>query len=171
MYTLGPEEKTTLVMAYTPGMLVRGEVVTNQAVRVNIWLRTESAPTYLHIYKAQVIVFGGGAPKSLSYAEILVPIHDMIGFHTVPPTNETLDYDPNEPNRTMEPVSVLMGTFTMKGKMRKSAQTDLVKSIELAKANWVSFYDVEISNPALPQLHMTVPMMLMTPSRISFAVE
>lgn len=170
MYTLGPEDKATMIMAYTPNMLVRGEVVTMKAVRVNIWLRTEGAPSYIHVHKPQIIVFGGGAPKSLSYSEILLPVSDMIGFHTVPPTDETMDYDPNEPNRVMEPMSVLMSTFIMKGKMRKSAQTDIVKTIELAKSKWISYYDVEVSNPSLPQLHMTVPLMLITPAKVSFAL-
>ena len=47
-------------MLYTQDTLVRGDVVTTPNVhRVNIWLRTDGAPKYMHILKPQVIVFGG----------------------------------------------------------------------------------------------------------------
>ena len=60
MYVLRPDEKTTPVMIYTRDSLVRGEVVTKQSVlRVNIWLRTDGAPKYMHVLKPQVIVFDG----------------------------------------------------------------------------------------------------------------
>lgn len=171
MYTLGPEEKTTTVIAYTPNMLVRGDLVSMQSTRVGIWLRTDSAPAYLHMLKPQILVFGGGAPKSLSYPEILLPVSEMIGFHMVPPASEPPDYDPNEPNRTLDPTTILMATFVMKGKLRKAAQTTIPKAIELARSVWMSFYEVDISNPNLPQMNMTVPMMLITPARVSFVIE
>src|SRR5512147_3112492 len=123
MYTLKPDEKTNPVMLYTQQSVVRGELVTKQSVlRVNIWLRTDGAPRYLHILKPQILVFGGGSAKPLSYSEVYFPVGEAIAFHTLPPTNEPLDYDPQEANRTMEPVELLVGTFVMKGKIRISTQ-------------------------------------------------
>ncbi len=168
MYTLGAEEKTTLTMAYTPTMLVRGEVVSMQSMRVGIWLRTDSAPKYLHFLKPQIIMFGAGAPKSLSYPELLLPVSEMIGFHVVPPTDEPLDYDPNEQNRAMEPVSMLLGTFFIKSKIRIAGGTSASKAIDLSRATWMSTYDAEISNSALPQFNMIAPMMLINPMRAAF---
>ena len=77
MYTLTPDEKTTLVLAYTHNMLVRGEAVTKDNVRVSVWLRTDGAPNYIHLLNAQVLIFGGGAPKSLSYAEFFLPTQEI----------------------------------------------------------------------------------------------
>jgi hypothetical protein len=72
MYILRPDEKTTPVMLYTHDTLVRGEAVTKQNVlRLNIWLRTDGAPKYIHVLKAQVLVFGGSAAKALSYSPCL----------------------------------------------------------------------------------------------------
>ena len=36
MYTLGPDEKATMVMAYTQDSLIRGETVNKQTVRVSM---------------------------------------------------------------------------------------------------------------------------------------
>ena len=170
MYTLTSDEKTTLVLAYTHNMLVRGEAVTKDNVRVSVWLRTDGAPNYIHLLNAQVLIFGGGAPKSLSYAEFFLPTQDVVIFHVAPPNSEPLDYAPDEKNRSMDTVSVLLGTFMLKGKVRYSSQTGLGSSLEVARTTWMSLYEVDISNPALPQLAMHVPMLLMRPTQVSFGV-
>ena len=171
MYTPSSDEKLTPVMLYTQDTLVRGDVVTKQNVlRVNIWLRTEGAPKYLHILKPQVLVFGGSPVKPLSYSEIYYPTTQLIGFHTLPPTDEPLDYDPDEMNRMMQPVDVMVGTFVMKGKIRISTQTEVGMSLEVARISWMSLYDVEIMNPYLPQMPaLHVPMALVNPTHVAFA--
>ena len=171
MYTPASDEKLTPVMLYTQNSLVRGEVVTKQNVlRVNIWLRTDGAPKYLHVLKPQVLVFGGAPVKPLSYAEIYYPTAQLIGFHTLPPTDEPLDYDPNEMNRMMQPVEALVGTFVMKGNIRISTQTDIGSSLEVARVAWMSMYEVEVTNPYLPQMPpLRVPMALVNPMQAAFA--
>jgi hypothetical protein len=173
MYTLRPDEKTTPVMLYTQDTLVRGDVVTKQSVlRVNIWLRTDGAPNYMHILKPQVIVFGGGPVKPLTFSEIFFPTLQLIGFHTLPPTDETLDYDPAEANRMMQDIQVLMGTFVVKGKIRISTHAELSASLEVARISWMSIYDAEITNPFLPQMPpVHVPMMLANPTHVAFALQ
>ncbi len=158
-------------MLYTQDALVRGEVVTKQNVlRVSIWLRTEGAPKYMHILKPQVLVFGGTPVKPLSYSEIYFPTSQLIGFHILPPADEPLDYDPNEANRMMQPVDVLVGTFVMKGRIRISTQTDVGTSLEVARISWMSLYEVEILNPYLPQMPaIHVPMVLVNPTHVAFA--
>lgn len=171
MYTLANDEKLTPVMLYTPDTFVRGEVVTKQNVmRVNIWLRTDGAPKYMHILKPQMLVFGGSPMKPLSYSEIYFPTSQLIAFHTLPPTDEPLDYEPNEQNRTMQPVDVKVGTFLMRGKIRISSQTDVGSSLEVARVSWMSLYDAEITNPFLPQMPpLHVPMVLVNPTHVGFA--
>lgn len=172
MYVLRPDEKTTPVMLYTHDSLVRGEAVSKQNVqRVNIWLRSDGAPKYMHILKPQVIVFGGTPVKPLSFNEIFFPTSQLIAFHTLPPTDEPLDYDPSESNRLMQDVQVLAGTFVAKGKIRISAQTELSTSLEVARVSWMSIYEAEIANPYLAQMPpMRVPMMLVKPEEVAFGV-
>ena len=172
MYILRPDEKTTPVMLYTQYSVVRGEAVTKQNVlRINIWLRTDAAPRYMHILKPQVLVFGGNPAKALSYSEIYFPTSEAIAYHILPPTDEPVDYDSDEANRTMQDVDLLVGTFVMKGKIRISTQTELATSLEVARVSWMSVYDVSISNPYLPQMPaLQVPMILVNPNHVSFGV-
>lgn len=174
MYILKPDEKTTPVMLYTQDSLVSGEVVTKHNVlRVNIWLRSDGAPKYIHILKPRIVVFGReSAPITLTYAEIYFPVSQLIAFHTMPPTDEPLDYDATEANRMMQDVNVLVGTFMMKGKIRVSTQTEVVQSLEIAGAAWMSLYDVEISNLYISQMPaLQTPMALLNPARVAFAVQ
>lgn len=170
MYILRPDEKTSLVMLYSMHSVVRGEAVVKQNVpRVNIWLRTDGAPRYIHILKPQVLVFGGGPVKTLTYSELYFPTSQVIAFHALPPTDEPLDYDPNEADRKMEPVDLLVGTFVMKGQIRISTHTEVDNTLESARVSWMSVYDVSITNPYLPQMPaLQVPMVLANPSHVSF---
>jgi hypothetical protein len=172
MYILRPDEKTTPVILYTQESLVRGDVVTKQSVlRVNIWLRTDGAPKYMHLLNPQVLVFGGSPAKAMSYSEIYYPTTQLIGFHIMPPTEEPLDYEPEEANRMMEPVEVLVGTFVMKGQIRISTQTEIGVSLEMARVAWLSLYEAVITNPHLPQMPpMHVPLVLLNPNHVAFGV-
>ena len=172
MYILRPDEKTTPAMLYTQDTLVRGDVVTTQNIlRVNIWLRTDGAPKYMHILKPQVIVFGGSPVKALSYSEIYFPTSQLIAFHTTPPTDEPLDYETSEANRMMQDVEALAGTFVMKGEIRISTHTEVRASLEMARVAWMSIYEVTITNPYLPQMPaLQVPMALVNPSHVAFAM-
>lgn len=119
MYTLADDEKTTLVMIYTKDALIRGEVVTKTSVMVvSRWLRTDSAPNYIHLLRAQALYFGGAGIKTFNFAEMYVPTNEVIAFHLAPPAADPLDYEPNEPNRIMEDVTLIVGAFLFKGKVR-----------------------------------------------------
>ncbi|HVF24533.1 MAG TPA: hypothetical protein VNA23_01510 [Anaerolineales bacterium] len=173
MYILRPDEKTTSVMLYTQDTLVRGDVVTTPNVhRVNIWLRTDGAPKYMHILKPQVIVFGGGTIKPLSYSELYFPTSQIIAFHTLPPTDEPMDFDFEETDRMMHTLDLLVGTFIMRGSIRISTHTELGTSLEQARIDWMSVYDVEVSNPYLPQMPtLMVPMALVNTRHVAFGLE
>jgi hypothetical protein len=167
---LNADEKSTMVMVYTQNSLLRGEVVTKENVRVSIWLRTDGAPNYMRLLKAQVLFFGGGAPKSYNTSEAYVPVSSVIGFHLAPPLQEPMDYEEGEKNRAVQVVSVTVGTFIFKGKIRFSAQSGLGASLEMAHT-WMSMYETEISNPNLPQMPaIVVPMLLVNPRQVAITL-
>ena len=172
MYILRPDEKTSPVMLYTQHNVVRGEAVIKQNVpRVNIWLRTGGVPRYIHILKAQVLTFGGSPVKTLSYSEFYYPTSHVIAFHTLPPTDEPLDYDSSEADRRMEDVDLVVGTFVMKGKIRISTHTEVDTTLESAVVSWMSVYDASITNPYLPQMPvLQAPMVLVNPSHVAFGL-
>jgi hypothetical protein len=172
MTALPSDEKNTLVMIYTHNMLVRGEVVTMQGVRVSTWLRTQGVPEYIHLFKASVLHFGSGVVKALTYSEVYVPVTTVIAFHLVPPVSELLDYSADEENRIMVPVTALPGTFQFKGYFRIATKATLSNSIELAHSDWSSIYNVDVTNPSMPQMQpIHVPMILINPKQVSLAIE
>ena len=170
MKPLAADEKIAMVMLYTHNMLVRGEVVTKESLRVSIWLRTQGVPNYIHLIKPQVVLLGGAAPKSFSYSEMFVPTAEVIGFHIAPPEADPMDYDASEVNRTMMPVDVMIGSFLAKAKLRISTQTDMASSLDVSRVSWMSIYDADITNPYLPQFSVRVPMLLVNPSHVSFGM-
>lgn len=157
-------------MVYTPAMLFRGELVTHENMRVSIWLRTQGVPNFIHLYKAHLIQLGGGASRAYAREEAFVPTSEVIGFHLAPPAQDPLDYDMTETNRKMELMHVLAGSFEIKAKIRVSTHTDLASNLDVMHATWLSLYDVEISNPLLPQLNIATPMMLARPGRVTISL-
>jgi len=172
MVSLSPDEKTTMVMVYTPNMLARGEVVTKQGVRVSTWLRTQGVPEYIHLFKPTVIHFGSGVIKTLDYTEMYIPVSTVIAFHLAPPAAEPLDYAEDEKNRMQVPVTCLPGTFQFKGYLRISTQATLSSSLELAHSAWLSIYNVDVTNHSMPQMQpIHVQLILINPKQISLAIE
>lgn len=171
MPTPAADEKLTTVMIYSHNMLVRGDVLTKQSMRVSIWLRTQGVPNFVHLFKPQVLVLGGPAPRSLTYEEMFFPTAQVIGFHIAPPASDPMDYDASEAGRRMVDVSMMVGSFMLKARTRISTQTDFASSIDVARAAWMSIYEAEISHPALPQMGVIhVPMLLVRPEQVSFAL-
>lgn len=170
MKPLAADEKTATVMVYTQNMLVRGEVVTKENVRVSIWLRTQGVPNYIHVIKPQVIMFGSVPPKSLAMEEIFIPTSLAIGFHLAPPAQDPPDYDATELNRIMQPIELLLGSFIMRAKIRISSQTDVATSLDVMRVAWASVYEADVSNPNLPQFSMHVPMLVVNPNQVGFGL-
>jgi hypothetical protein len=170
MYTLKSDEKTTPLMAYTQNMLVRGDVITRQIVRVSVWLRTEGAPEYIHFLKPQVILMTTSPVRVTTYNEMYLPTNQVICYHLTPPGKDPMDYDETEKNRVMQPVSVLVGSFSVNGGLRVSSQVDFTTSIaSYARLPWLSVYDSKISNPSLAQMgEIPVPLLLLRPAQVSF---
>jgi hypothetical protein len=172
MYTLGSDEKATIVMAYTQDSLIRGEAVTKQAVRVSTWFRTDGAPDYLHLHNLQWIAITGAAIKPLSFPEMFLPISTIIGFHIVPPASDLVDYDEKEANRINTLLSILMGKFLVQGKLRVSTQSDVGTTLSISHSKWMSIYDAEISSPYVPQMPMMkVPMLIVRPMEVNFILS
>jgi hypothetical protein len=171
MKPLASDEKNAMVMVYTHNALVRGEVIIKETLRVSIWLRTQGVPNFIHLFKPQVILFGGTPPKSLTYSEMFVPTAEVVGFHIAPPESDPLDYDANETNRMMQPVDMMIGSFLLKGRIRISTQTDVATNLDVSRAAWMSIYDADISNPYLPQFSVHVPMLVVNPLHVNFGIS
>jgi hypothetical protein len=150
-YILADDEKSAQVMIYTPTSLFWGEVVLKTIIRVSTWLRTNSVPDWISLYNAgSIITTSGTAPRTMHFVEMAVPVQQIIGYHLLPPAVDALDYDPSEPNRRMEPVNALIGTFQVKGLLRINASATLKRFLEVTRENYTPLYDAEITNLILP---------------------
>lgn len=172
-YTLGPEEKVFPIMLYAENALVRGEVILKQTIRLSTWFRSATASDYLRVYRAQILLLGGGTSlHSLSFNEFFIPAGNIIAAHVLPPAQETLDYDPAEPNRKMEKVMAVFGTFYIQANMRMSAVTTLGNYLSTSKEIIISLYDAEISNPVIPQMGvLRTPMVYVRPNATMFSLR
>ena len=150
---LTPGNKSSTIMIYNQTHLVRGEVITPEVVRVSTWLRTQGAPEYIHIYNAHIFQQGiSGSAQSMSFSEYYFPTNLVSAYHLVPPAADPLDYDPSEPNRRVMPVKVLIGGFSLNGNLRMTINTSLSRFLNVDREPFISLYDIEISNPAIPAM-------------------
>ena len=170
MRALLPDEKASTVFVYTQSMLIHGDLVLRETMRVSIWLRTQGVPNFVHLYNTQMMQLAGSSPKNYAKDEVFIPTPEIVGFHLAPPTHDPMDYDASETNRKMEPVHVLAGSFEIKAKLRVSTSADFAASLDVMNATWMSLYDAEITNPYLPQLKVVVPMLLARPNKVTISL-
>ena len=138
-------------MAYTSNSLYWCEVVVKEVIRVSTWLRTNSAPDRVCIYNAKAMTTGSAAPsRPMQFRELHVATNQILIFHLVPPAKDPLDYDPSEPNRIMQPVSILIGNFRVDGCLLLSSRSNVAKFLEVTREQFSSVYDARISNPSNP---------------------
>ena len=169
-YSLSDGDKVTTVMAYTESTLVLGEVITRESIRVSTWLRTQAIPQFIFFHNASVMRFSGGTTQPQSLDELHLPSSQVIAFHIKPPACDSLDYDPAEPMRKMEPMTALVGWFRFDGFIRMSTQTDLQRYLDVSKEIFTTLYDIDISQPNTPAMGtLHVPYALVRTTSVSFA--
>ena len=152
-YPVGEDEKVVRIMVYTIDALYWGDLVVKSQVRVSTWMRTNTAPDFFRLFDARLIYPGTGSqPQPLGFEELYVPTNQVLAYHLMPPLKEPLDYDPSEPNRRMEPVSIIAGTYRINGNMRLSTQSSLGKYIDITKEEFTPIYDADIINLITPSL-------------------
>lgn len=150
-YELAPDETATQVMVYTLSGMFWGDVITKQKIRVGAWLKTDMAPAYIHLYRAQALLLADpNATRPTPFAELLIPISEVIIFHVMPAVKEPLYYDPNEPNRIMEPVTVLVDLYTLEGSLRLSGNSQVSQVLDVARETFLSLFDVKVSHYRMP---------------------
>lgn len=150
-YTLEMDDKVAQVMAYSANGLYWGEVVVKTLIRVSTWLRTNSAPERVCIYNAKMMnTTSGMKMQPMHFTELYIATSQVNIFHLLPPAKDPLDYDPSEPNRRMQPISILISNFRIDGLMRLAASTTVAKALEVSREGFISIYDAQISSPINP---------------------
>lgn len=169
----GPDEKTIPLMAYTAEGILIGDALAKLNIRFSTWLRSPAVPDRICFLNARLIrVTPGTHPKPASYARVFIPTSSILGYHLTPPAEDPLDYDPTEPNRSMEPVSAFTGPFRLDGLMRVPSRTGLAGYMQITQEIFISLYDAEISCPAMPALGvLRSPFVLLRQLQTIFAAQ
>lgn len=168
MYELKNNEKVTPAMFYTANALFHGKVISTEIVRINIWLRSDSAPKYVHLLNAQQISLIGGG-ESAKFEEIFISTSEIIAYHVAPNIEIELDYLENEPNRQMAQTLAITPSFlSIQGESRISTQTEFGTTLEVGRSTWLSLYNVTISTPKVPKMSVQAEMLLLRPEAFSF---
>lgn len=161
-YTLEADQKCAQLMIYTQDALYWGEVVVKQVIRVSTWLRTNSAPDRLTLYNARALhTTSNTGVKPMQFTELHLAVSQVMAYHLVPPAHDPIDYDPTEPNRRMQPASMLIGSFRIDGHIRLASQSNLAKFLEITRETFTGIYDAKITNFLMPSLGViSVPFLL-----------
>lgn len=170
-YQVTDDEKTIMMMFYTPNAVYRGEAVMKSSIRASLWMRTPAAPEYVHLLHAQVINFMGQV-KPFHFPELFLSTSGVIAYHIAPPSQpDGFDYDETEKNRVFEAATAVVGNFLFSGNLRITSSSSANVSILSNRSTWTSLYHVEIASPALPQMGVIkVPMVLLRANMVSFGL-
>lgn len=152
-YTVASDEKVASVMVYTANYLYWGEVVVKEMIRVSTWLRTNSAPDRMCLYNAKAMATQlTTPPKPTQFTELYVAVSQVLGYHLIPPAKDPPDFDPTEPNRKMQPATLIVGSFRVDGLLRLSVKSSISKYLEVAREPFTAVYDAQITNLNMPGL-------------------
>ncbi len=150
---MGPDDQATPIVIYTKSSMSFGSIINNQAISPTRILLGDTLPDYLALYEAQHInTFGGTLGRPAKYPELFIPTRNVLGFHLAPGQKAELNYDPNEPNRVMQPAYIWLGIFLIEAEMRISTQTDLRTFLDIAKGTYMPVYNAKIASPTNPGL-------------------
>ncbi len=152
-YNPEPDEKLVPIMVYTPQRLIWGNLITKEVIRVSTWLQTEMAPKYLHLSDVYVLYWGSeNVVKPLQLPDLYIETNQIMAYHIMPPADEKPYYDPEEPNRKMEPVTALVGVFRFDCAIRLAEQSDLKTFLGVQKGEFLPVFDVVMSSPLIPSI-------------------
>lgn len=171
-YQLKESERSIPAMIYSQGRMSWGKLVHPMGVRPQSWLKMTMIPENFLLLEANTLIFGGPQPVRLSASEMYVPVREIGAFHLMPPFEYEPDYDPDEPNRAMKPISALIDRFRFDGRMRISTMADFSFSIQKSGVSFLPLYEVTAGHPTVPSLKsIQVPYALLRMDLITFMVQ
>ncbi len=172
VYTLQEHEKFTPTMIYTPTSIIWGNLLSPKTIRAEFWLKTTILPDYFSVHNGKMMIFSGAQPMRMAFGEIHIPVLNIAGIHVLPPLKPEIDYDTNEPNRAMAPVTALMGLYRFDGLWRISSLADLSTSLKTGKEKFTPLYEVTVSHPTAPSMKpMQIPYVLLRRELVIFTSQ
>jgi hypothetical protein len=148
-YILQPGEKVTQVMIGTADLLVWGDLITKDQIRVGAYLTT-LAEDFVPLHDAKTLYLapaGQTAPvdRRLAYVKLeeILFFYAMSDQEPLPEETETRHY---------EPVELLIGSFQIEGAILKSPIAALHNLLLVAKEAYMSIYKARVCHMGKPWL-------------------
>ena len=148
-YTLSPEEKATQVMVGTPDMLLWGDLITKQAVRMSIYLNT-LAEDFVPLHRVKVLFLAPTQQVApIEKPTLFVKQEEILLFlamHDTEPLPEETE------TRKYEPIEVFVGSYQIEGNLLKSPFSTLENMLMVSRATYVPIYEATVRHIAKPWL-------------------
>lgn len=144
-YTLAPDEKATQVMIGTADMLMWGDLVTKQAVRMSAYLNT-LAEDYVSLRNAKLLFL---APKEQMAPIERSSVHirqDEILIFFVVHDEEPLPEETQ--TRHYEPIEAIIGSFQIEGALLKAPISNVQNLLLVSKAVYMPIYSATVRHVA-----------------------
>jgi len=148
-YTLEPGQKATQVMIGTPDMLIWGDLITREQVKISAFLNT-LAEDFLPLSDAKVLFLAPvqqAAPVEKS--RMHVKLEEVMFFYGM---TESEPLPEQTETRRLEPIEVFVTSYRIEGLILKSPIADLHTMLLVAKEAYVPVYQAKIRHVAKPWL-------------------
>lgn len=169
-YHLEPGDKATDVTAYTATALIRGDLVTREAIRVSTWLRTPNLPEYASMFNTTIRRAVGLTEAQVNeFHEFHTPVGPIIALHMTPPNEDPIEHDPSEQNRKMVPLTAIAGPHRFDGNLRMPQHLTIGKQMSLMRDPFITLFDVRVVSLLEPDNETRVSMVVLRPNQFSFS--
>jgi hypothetical protein len=148
-YTLEPDEKATQVMIGTPDLLIWGDLVTKEHVRIGAFLTT-LAEAFIRLRDVKILFLSPGqqvAPIERPVA--FVKYEEVLFFYSM---SEEVPVPEETEVRRLEPVEMLVGSFQIGGMILKSPIATMQNLLLVTKDDYIPMYKVTVRHVAKPWL-------------------
>ena len=148
-YTLSPEEKATQVMVGTPDVLLWGDLITKQQVRMSIFLNT-LAEDFVPFHQVKMLFLAPSQQVApVEKPALFVKQEEILLFLALHDTEPLPD---ETETRRYEPIEVFVGSYHIEGKLLKSPFSTLENMLMVTRAVYLPIYDAKVRHVAKPWL-------------------
>jgi hypothetical protein len=148
-YTLEPGQKATQVMIGTPDMLLWGDLITREQVRISAFLNT-LAEEFVPLSDANVLFLAPVQQVApIQKPRVHIRLEEILFFHAV---SESEALPEQSETRRLEPIEVFVASYRIEGLILKSPIADLHTMLLVAKEAYTPVYKAKIRHVAKPWL-------------------
>lgn len=148
-YALSPEEKASQVMVGTPDMLLWGDLITKQQVRMSIYLNT-LAEDFIPLHRVKLLFLAPTQQVApVEKPTLFVKQEEILLFLAMHDTEPLPD---ETETRKYEPIEVFAGSYQIEGNLLKSPFSTLENMLMVSRAPYLPIYEATVRHVAKPWL-------------------